>query len=92
MIVFNAPNTSGKRCSCGTWLDHWQKCGRFALPRYCPVIGCVQTELVGAHVMRLATSNDRTVYIVPICARHNAQAEMPLILLDIPLVPSDACK
>lgn len=85
MIVHNLTGTGDNTCTCGTWLAHWASyTGR--VPRFCSVIGCGDYATLGAHVMR---PGDRTWYIVPMCAEHNAQ-KGPLSIGDsTELVPAN---
>jgi hypothetical protein len=57
-------------CRCGSWLQHWENFSRQNLPYYCPVNGCYQKDLVGAHVQK-AYSLVRRWYIIPLCSRHS---------------------
>jgi hypothetical protein len=69
MKLKNVPNTSGKTCACGTWLDHWKKFSKQTPPTYCPADGCLEKAEVGAHVQK---DGDNSTYIVPLCKKHNA--------------------
>ncbi|MBN1185700.1 MAG: hypothetical protein JXB49_25690 [Bacteroidales bacterium] len=69
--ITNINGTSSTVCVCGSWLLHWQKFSKQSLPRYCPVEGCYQTDLVGAHVQR-SYSLERKWFIIPLCRFHNA--------------------
>lgn len=80
MRIKNAIGTAGKSCSCGTWLKHWQNKSGQALPTYCPVTGCLNKDLVGAHV-RVDAYGQNGVYIYPLCNAHN-QSTQSLEVLD----------
>lgn len=70
MRITNVVGTSDATCPCATWLAHWgMMSGQRAL--YCPVVGCMETDLCGAHVRK---EGDRTVYILPLCSAHNKSA------------------
>lgn len=68
--VKNLKGTSDKSCKCATWLKHWENNSGKSLPYTCREIGCNETELVGAHVIKV-DSTDRNHYIVPVCQSHN---------------------
>ncbi len=70
MKLKNIPDTSGKTCTCGSWLDHWKKFSNQSMPTYCPVGGCLEKVEVGAHVKK---DGEKGVYIVPLCKKHNAE-------------------
>lgn len=67
--VKNVRNTTGLKCSCDSWLAHWENfAGRSA--SYCSGAGCTaQSDLVGGHVKR---TTERSWFIVPLCKTHNA--------------------
>jgi hypothetical protein len=69
MKIKNINGTSQTRCVCGSWLDHWKKFSGQTVS-YCPVTGCLNTDLVGAHVQK-ANSSDAKWYIYPLCNAHN---------------------
>ena len=73
-------------CNCGSWLEHWEKfSGHAAI--YCPVIGCLNKDLVGAHVRRIG--RDQTSYIFPLCKLHE-QSTGDLKVADVfPLVSAN---
>jgi hypothetical protein len=64
MKVKNVAGTSEKACKCGSWLDHWKKFSKQAVPAYCPAKDCLNKELVGAHVQK-DSSSDKSSYICP---------------------------
>ena len=61
-----------------TWLQHWQEFSKQAKPNFCPALGCVGDELVGAHVKR-ADSDDGNVYIYPLCEERSQSG----VVLDV---------
>jgi len=73
MRVKDINGTSGNKCGCGSWLDHWKKFSRLALPTYCAEQRCLKRPEVGAHVQKDSTM-DRAWYIIPVCSTHNAKA------------------
>jgi len=71
--VKNINGTSQTDCICGSWLQHWEKySGRKAT--YCSDKICIKTELVGAHVQK-AFSSDNRWYIIPLCKVHNGSIQ-----------------
>ena len=80
MKIKNINGTSQTTCSCGSWLKHW---GKFSgqIITYCPVKNCLDKNLVGAHVQK-ANSSDNKWYIYPLCNSHN-QSTGELEVLDI---------
>jgi hypothetical protein len=89
MKVTNINGTSYRTCSCGSWLAHWQKFSRQALPTYCPEITCSNKPEVGAHVQKDSIT-DRKWYIVPLCTKHNGmKGESITIVDDINLVSAN---
>lgn len=69
MKVKNINGTSDNNCNCGSWLKHWEKFSR-QTTFYCQAIGCLKTDLVGAHVQK-ASGSDNKWYIFPLCNSHN---------------------
>ena len=72
MTVTNVNGTSGLKCKCGSWLDHWKKYGGGAIPTYCCEKSCLNKDLVGAHVQKGILDNNW--YIIPLCNKHNQKA------------------
>lgn len=70
MMLKNVNNCAGTYCACGSWLNHWYKFSGRAVPIYCPVDGCMYTDLIGAHVQK-ADGNDKNWYIAPLCVAHS---------------------
>ncbi len=73
MNLRNINGTSGRDCACGSWLKHWETFAGRSAPEYCPVDGCLEKRLVGAHVQN-DSSTDKSWFIAPLCAKHNAKA------------------
>lgn len=72
MKVKNINGTSDTICKCGSWLNHWKKFSGQNTPLTCPVVGCKNTDLVGAHV-QLDSYTDNNWYIYPLCNSHNVR-------------------
>lgn len=73
--IQNANSTAMRSCSCGGWLQHWEKYSKQKADR-CSVAGCSKRADVGAHVTRPWAKSDayRTApYIIPMCSSHNGQ-------------------
>jgi hypothetical protein len=69
MKIKNINGTSQTTCVCGSWLKHWEKfSGQTTI--FCGAIGCMRKDLVGAHVQK-ANSSDNKWYIYPLCSGHN---------------------
>lgn len=66
--VKNINGTSGNKCKCGSWIDHW-KIHSKQKTNYCVEKNCTNTDLVGAHVQN--TTSDMSWYIIPLCSTHN---------------------
>lgn len=78
MKVRNINGTSGLKCKCGSWMDHWTKFSH-QTALYCSEVGCRNTDLVGAHVQKDSLF-DKSWYIVPLCNLHNkATNEMNIV-------------
>ncbi len=73
MNVKNINGTSSYQCRCGSWLDHWKKFSRSALPSHCAEKSCMVKPEVGAHVQK-DSSTDKNWYIIPVCSKHNMKA------------------
>jgi hypothetical protein len=67
--IKNINGTSQTTCACGSWLKHWQKFSG-QTGTYCPATTCENKDLVGAHVQK-ANSPDNKWYIYPLCSAHN---------------------
>lgn len=72
MKVKNVRGTSGLSCSCGSWLDHWQKFSGALLPSYCREKSCMEKPECGAHVQKDSVF-DLKWYIIPLCNKHNTK-------------------
>jgi len=68
--ITNINGTSDTTCRCGGWLKHWRNFSKQNLPHYCPVEECFQTDLVGVHVQK-AYSLQEKWYIIPLCSFHS---------------------
>ncbi len=69
MKIKNINGTSQTTCACGSWLKHWKNFSRQTVTN-CPADQCLKTDLVGAHVQKAASSDDKW-YIYPLCTAHN---------------------
>lgn len=67
--VKNRNGTSDTKCKCGSLLDHWKKFSNTTVT-YCSEKACTGKELLGAHVQK-ADSSDQKWYIIPLCNTHN---------------------
>lgn len=67
--IKNINGTYQAKCVCGSWLNHWKRFSGQTIT-YCPVIGCMNKDLVGAHVQK-AYGMDSRWYIFPLCNAHN---------------------
>lgn len=54
-----------------SWKDYWEKKTGRKWPRLCSHEGCYEEAVVGAHVKKV-NSNDNRWYIVPLCSTHNS--------------------
>ena len=71
MRIKNINGTTDNTCQCESWLTHWKRYSGHSVPSYCPVDGCLEKELVGAHVQKNGSGDSRW-YIYPLCKTHNA--------------------
>lgn len=74
MKIKNINGTSQTTCRCGSWLKHWEKFSSQTTV-FCPVNGCLNKDLVGAHVQK-AEGADTKWYIYPLCNSHNQSKEV----------------
>lgn len=89
--VKNINGTSQNKCSCGSWLKHWEKFSGLKA-NYCGEKSCMEiNDLVGAHVQK-ADSDDNKWYIIPFCKTHNASTEELEIYSDYTLVSANKSK
>jgi len=75
MKIKNINGTSQTTCACGSWLKHWKNFSGQSIPSYCPVTKCVEKDLMGAHVQKANSSDDKW-YIYPLCSAHNKSTEV----------------
>lgn len=96
--VKDIPGTSrlaNPKCSCGSWIKHWDANSKVARPPVCPVCGQHPTNmnpLVGGHVQITGYLNivklcweqgtDNKYYITPICNSCNAKGGFTDIKID----------
>ncbi len=69
MKLKNINGTSDNKCACGSWIKHWEKFSGQSTC-YCQAKGCLNVDVVGAHVQK-ANSSDDNWYIYPLCNAHN---------------------
>jgi hypothetical protein len=69
MKIKNINGTSQAKCACGSRLKHWEKFSGQTVA-FCPVKDCLMKDLVGAHVQKANSSDDKW-YIYPLCSAHN---------------------
>jgi hypothetical protein len=85
-LIVQDPN--GSTCSCGTWLDHYNKFSKQAAQVHCPLLMCVEKADIGGHVKK-ESGADSTTYILPLCKRHASQPGEVIVVNDyLPLVPA----
>jgi hypothetical protein len=79
--------TTGKSCSCGSWLERWEN---FSNEKaiLCSAKLCLETQLVGVHVKKMHSTNSAQ-YIIPICPYHNKLERVFEISDNIILVSAD---
>ena len=70
MKITNINGTTDTTCKCVSWLQHWKNFSGQSVPTYCPVTACMKKDLLGAHVQK-ADSTDNKWYIYPLCSEHN---------------------
>lgn len=86
-LIIQTPD--GSTCSCGTWLDHWNKFSGQAASTLCPVMMCVEKTEVGAHVQREGQPAKGT-FILPLCKNHSEKAGEVITVNDyLPLVSTN---
>jgi hypothetical protein len=84
--IVNVRGTARHTCPCPSWLRHWERYSG-QTTRYCQAIGCLRTDVVGAHVW-LADVWDATVYIYPLCTAHNNHDGEMLVSAAFTFVPA----
>ena len=72
MNVKNINGTSRNQCKCGSWLKHWKNFNGGNQSNSCAAFNCYNEQKVGAHIQK-EKSSCRAWYIIPLCAKHNAQ-------------------
>ncbi len=80
-LVKNVNGTTGLRCKCASWLDHWRQNSK-QKRRTCAVIGCSNTAQVGAHLRSADRRTDRRWWIAPLCKRCNNSKNRKEMFLD----------
>jgi hypothetical protein len=80
MKVTNINGTSASKCNCDSWLDHWKRFSGQSIT-FCPVVGCLEKDLVGAHVQK-DSATDKSWYIIPLCKKHNGETGKSLTISD----------
>jgi len=86
-VIENQPE---KLCRCGSWLNHWNKFSQSKI-RMCVVDGCMGIDIEGSHV-QLTNSENKEIYIVPLCSVHRSGTEILSIIDSCKLVSSDIGK
>ncbi|WP_131548438.1 hypothetical protein [Pectobacterium brasiliense] len=72
MKIKNLNHTTGKACSCGSWLKHWENVtGQMSI--FCGNGACFNIAEVGGHVKK-SGGNDGSHYIVPLCKTCNSSS------------------
>jgi hypothetical protein len=90
----NLNGTTGKKCPCGTWLNHWKNYSNQEVGK-CSAYGCINEADRGGHVQR-KDIDDMSWYIIPICLDHNNQFGKEYLVYDdtifIPVTDTSRCK
>ena len=73
MKIKNINGASDAACACGSWMQHWEKFSG-QKTTFCLAVGCMGKDLVGAHVQK-ADSRDDKWYIYPLCNSHNERSK-----------------
>lgn len=79
----NGSSRFGPPSGYSSWLEYWEDQSGY-IERFCHCVGCIGTDLVGAHVQK-AGSTDRKWYIVPLCQSCNKKSTS--FMVEGPLVP-----
>jgi hypothetical protein len=87
-MKLNVHPPSESNCSCGTWLDHWNKFSGQPAQLLCPMLMCVEKNEIGAHVQK-DNSPDKTIYILPLCKNHAQPGQSVTVNDFLPLVPTN---
>ncbi|MBA5601713.1 hypothetical protein ABRP72_14070 [Pectobacterium carotovorum] len=72
MKIKNLNHTTGKKCSCGSWLKHWENITE-QTSSFCGNSVCTHDAEVGAHVKK-SGHTDNAHYIVPLCKECNKKS------------------
>ncbi|WP_156908007.1 hypothetical protein [Desulfovibrio cuneatus] len=80
--------TSDRKCTCGTWKEHWLNFSKKSWPSFCSVAFCSNAAEVGAHV---TNQNSDKEWIVPTCKVCNAKSTQETFDLSgsVTLVPAN---
>lgn len=70
LVVKNLHGTTGLKCECSSWYEHWKK-GSRSIRTECAVSGCHSDAVVGAHVISTDNRMNRQWWIAPFCYYHN---------------------
>lgn len=74
LLCKNKNGTSERKCSCGSWKNHWLNFSNQKWPDTCSVFKCNNSAEVGAHI--IATNvNDKSEYIIPMCKKCNTRTD-----------------
>lgn len=87
MEVKNVNGTAGRRCKCGSWIEHWQNYSQ-RHANTCSAVGCNESTPLGAHVKK-CNSLDNKEYIVPFCQKHNKTEGCIELVKDTVLAPAN---
>ena len=76
----NLNGTTGKKCPCGSWTNHWDAHANVrSWPQACGTKDCTNPPDVGAHVKRVG-SKDHRHYIAMLCHSCNLRLGQTLEL------------
>ena len=67
-IYRNVIGSDERKCSCGSWKEHWKKFSGKKWPSECSVKGCSESADLGAHVHIVGEKKE---WIVPMCTNCN---------------------
>ena len=87
MKIKNINGTSDAACTCGSWMQHWEKFSG-QKTSFCLGVGCLEKDLVGAHVQK-ADACDDNWYICPLCIFHNEGAKELEVSNAFKLIPAN---
>jgi hypothetical protein len=82
----NVVGSASRRCSCGTWKQHWLNFSNRMWPMSCSVYGCTSPVILGAHVRNNLVDGE---YIVPMCASCNGRVTPFTLRLNTFIVPAN---